>query len=144
MKYTKICKECEIPFETNRSRQVFCCVQHGYKYDRRRRKSNRKPFREWTREKKDRSNERRRILNKRDKLDLYDFLGNKCFHCDFSDPRALQIDHVNGGGKKELVTAGNRGAYYRRVLRLLKEGSKEYQLLCANCNWIKRHNNNEK
>jgi hypothetical protein len=56
--------------------------------------------------------------------------------------RALQIDHVNGGGTKErkIYNGQNR---YAIILKRLLENSKEYQILCANCNWIKRYNNNE-
>jgi hypothetical protein len=41
---------------------------------------------------------------------------------------------VNGGGKKELEGM-NQDAYYRKVIR---DTEGLYQLLCANCNWIKR------
>jgi len=79
------------------------------------------------------------------KKEAYELLGNKCAHCGFDDARALQIDHVDGGGKKELTNIGNRRVYYKRIIALIKSGSKKkYQLLCANCNWIKRHVDNEK
>ena len=29
-------------------------------------------------------------------------LGGKCIKCNFTDPRALQMDHINGGGTKEM------------------------------------------
>lgn len=62
--------------------------------------------------------------------------GPRCTRCGYdSDVRALQIDHVEGGGNSEL--RGGRGggiAYYARVL---KDTSGRYQLLCANCNKIK-------
>src|SRR3990167_3657310 len=32
---------------------------------------------------------------------VLDVLGNKCSRCGFSDKRALQIDHKNGGGALE-------------------------------------------
>lgn len=68
-------------------------------------------------------------------------LGNKCFLCGFSDPRALQIDHVNGGGSKvRLLIKRNWHKFYREVL-IDKSGL--YQLLCANCNWIKRYEKKE-
>jgi hypothetical protein len=67
-------------------------------------------------------------------------LGGKCVRCGFSDTRALQIDHVKGGGKYQSKLMG-RAVYYRYVLAHLQDG--EYQLLCANCNWIKRAENNE-
>lgn len=62
-------------------------------------------------------------------------LGDKCVHCGFSDERALQIDHVDGGGHTERVALGGQSTFYAKLLR---EGTDGYQLLCANCNWIKR------
>lgn len=60
------------------------------------------------------------------------FLGEKCIKCGFSDSRALQVDHVNGGGVLERKTLGTSGVY-NDVIR----NPGRYQLLCANCNWIK-------
>jgi hypothetical protein len=65
------------------------------------------------------------------------FLGGKC-KCGFSDFRALQIDHKNGGGCAELKSL-NWQNYHTKVL----ENPNDYQILCANCNWIKRHEKNE-
>lgn len=73
---------------------------------------------------------------------IVQLLGSKCIHCGFSDPRALQIDHVHGNGRKERKNH-NLLCYYRMVLKKVKAGSKDYQLLCANCNWIKRVENDE-
>lgn len=77
-------------------------------------------------------------------------LGNKCDnpfnlpHPDWcNDWRCLQIDHINGGGVKELREHKNRYSFYGMVLRKIKAGSKDYQLLCANCNWRKRYENKE-
>lgn len=52
---------------------------------------------------------------------------------------ALQIDHINGGGSKHLKSL--HGSIYQ----WLKNNNypKGYQVLCANCNWIKRRINNE-
>jgi len=76
--------------------------------------------------------------------ELIQLLGGKCVSCGFSDWRALQIDHINGGGnaEKRKFNYWNE-QYYRIILRQIKLGSKDYQLLCANCNWIKRYENNE-
>lgn len=57
-----------------------------------------------------------------------------------TDERCLQIDHVNSGGRREFFLLGSGDAVYRKVIRTKGVG---YQLLCANCNWIKRHNNQE-
>jgi len=73
---------------------------------------------------------RRKILEK---------FGSACNRCGFSDSRALQIDHVEGGGAKEIRTT-EAVTYYKRVLA---DTSGKYQLLCANCNWIKRAENRE-
>jgi len=64
------------------------------------------------------------------------YLGNKCVRCGFDDARALQVDHILGGGRKEKAD-GNTYRIYRNVIN----GRAGYQLLCANCNWIKRYEN---
>lgn len=78
------------------------------------------------------------------RLSLIALLGGKCNRCGFSDIRVLQVDHINGGGRQEFIkvrTSG--GAYDRYILNEIINGSTKYQLLCANCNWIKRHENKE-
>ena len=70
-------------------------------------------------------------------------LGGKCVKCGFADFRALQIDHINGGGLKELKTLYGR-KYYNHIISLsAEERNSRYQCLCANCNWIKKYENNE-
>lgn len=69
-------------------------------------------------------------------------LGSKCKKCGFDDIRALQVDHVNGGGTKEIRKLGG-GAYWNRVIKSVLNNENKYQLLCANCNWIKRFENKE-
>lgn len=71
------------------------------------------------------------------KMKAFDTLGGVCVHCGFNDPRALQIDHVNGNGKHDHPKRDDK--YYKHVIGEAKHGSPKYQLLCANCNWIKRH-----
>jgi len=66
-------------------------------------------------------------------------LGNKCVRCGFSDSRALQIDHVNGEGAKEREELCC-SPYLKKVLA---DTEGNYQLLCANCNMIKREENGE-
>jgi hypothetical protein len=69
-------------------------------------------------------------------------LGGKC-KCGFSDWRALQIDHINGGGN-QACKGVDKLCYYNALLKLPEaELHLEYQILCANCNWIKRYENNE-
>jgi hypothetical protein len=80
------------------------------------------------------------------------FWGGKCVRCGFEDWRALQIDHIDGGAYKEGYKGTrakprkpNRGPY--EWLRLIKAKPDEmrltFQVLCSNCNWIKRYENNE-
>lgn len=64
-------------------------------------------------------------------------LGGKCVRCGFDDPRALQIDHVKGGGCNAPFRE------YRKAVKIIGALPGVYQLLCANCNWIKRAERNE-
>lgn len=76
------------------------------------------------------------------RLELIQGLGGKCIKCDYSDYRALQVDHVFGGGVKELKANKNFKSP-RRYLQHILENRERYQLLCANCNWIKRDERGE-
>lgn len=76
------------------------------------------------------------------KVKIFDILGKKCKECGFKDIRALQIDHIDGGGSKERAVLNGR-TRNRMILLNLLNGSKNYQILCANCNWIKRYKNKE-
>ncbi len=65
-----------------------------------------------------------------------------CVRCGFVDVRALQLDHVNGGGSRFLGNGRSPYTHYGQILK--DEDIKgKYQILCANCNWIKRYENNE-
>ena len=67
-------------------------------------------------------------------------LGAACTKCGFdADWRALQIDHVNGGGVSDRRSKSWK-KYFDSVLTCT---TGEYQLLCANCNFIKRYEKNE-
>lgn len=69
--------------------------------------------------------------------------GARCIKCGFSDRRALQIDHIDGGGSKERKERNSNGAFCKIVLESFLRGENKYQLLCANCNWIKRFEKRE-
>jgi len=75
-----------------------------------------------------------RIARRNETLDK---MGGKCTKCDVNDYRVLQIDHINGDGKRERNLM-NRREYYANVLKSFLAGEGRYQLLCCNCNWIKR------
>ena len=66
-----------------------------------------------------------------------------CMVCGFTDARSLQIDHVNGGGTSQLRKMGSY-KFYRYILdsspKLIRDN---YQILCANCNMIKKEEERE-
>ena len=67
----------------------------------------------------------------------------KCKRCGFEDIRALSIDHTNGSGclhRRTLKKCGGTEFY-----RWLKKNNypTEFQVLCMNCQFIKRSENNE-
>lgn len=68
-------------------------------------------------------------------------LGDKCVICGFDDWRALQVDYINGGGYQDKVKTTQ--SYFKAVLRSVENEENKFQLLCANCNWIKRYNKGE-
>jgi RNase P subunit RPR2 len=74
--------------------------------------------------------------NKKYRINLLNMVGELvCVQCGFSDYRALQIDHISGGGSRKRKDSS--------VLTQIKENPDNFQILCANCNWIKRAENNE-
>lgn len=75
-----------------------------------------------------------------DRQQAIEIMGSKCCDCGFSDPRALQFDHIDGGGQAERRSGQNNHWVVRQIL---KGNTEPFQLLCANCNWIKRHESNE-
>lgn len=84
---------------------------------------------------------------KRDQI--IEFFGGRCMNPDCrwknvdgtlgcNDPRLFQIDHVLDDGFIDKWKRKNAALYYTKILQEIREGSKRYQLLCANCNWMKR------
>ena len=72
------------------------------------------------------------------RVKILTLLGGHCIRCGVDDSRCLQIDHVQGDGNKERKATGSNP-----TLKQVKATPDRYQLLCANCNWIKRHTDNE-
>jgi hypothetical protein len=70
-------------------------------------------------------------------LDKY---GRVCMSCGFDDFRALHIDHVFNDGyiERKGTTASQR---YRKML---DDTEGRYQVLCANCNFIKKYENSKR
>ena len=79
-------------------------------------------------------------------------LGNRCSNpecpipAEKLDRRTLQIDHIRNNGneeRKQFSYGSSRGysstGYIRFILLKVREGNKDYQLLCPYCNWRKRY-----
>ena len=77
--------------------------------------------------------------NGRLRAEIVAFFGGRCAHCGFTDPRCLQLDHIAGGGGVERK-AQKWNLYWRWkfVTTQPEEARQKLQLLCANCNVIKR------
>jgi len=73
--------------------------------------------------------------------DIVRVLGGKCSTCGFQDWRALQADHINPFPGENRIS--NSIQLLNDIKKSLREGVHKYQLLCANCNWIKRYENDE-
>ena len=67
----------------------------------------------------------------------------KCMRCGISNIHVLSIDHIQGNGKQHRQNIGNIGgfAFYRWLHR--NKYPLGFQVLCMNCQFIKRVENNE-
>lgn len=88
---------------------------------------------------KERSNQAQKLLRE----SLFEILGKRCVKCGFNDPRILQIDHIKGGGVRELKKFGSSYSMWKFYLSNQHHISTNLQILCPNCNWIKRMENDE-
>lgn len=61
--------------------------------------------------------------------------GISCVKCGFDNIKALSLDHINGGGRRERRQTGLYGKAL--WLHLKKNGYPDgYRVLCMNCNWL--------
>lgn len=74
---------------------------------------------------------------------VFRLLGERCVRCDFADKRALQFDHVDGKGNVARRSKSGTSYFHYILNELKKPDGERFQVLCANCNWIKRAENNE-
>lgn len=83
------------------------------------------------------------------RMKLIRLLGGKCSNPDClvtggcTDTRCLQFDHVNGHGIKNRKQNGGYNGMISYYLKYPNMAKGVLQLLCANCNWIKKHENGE-
>lgn len=84
----------------------------------------------------------KREVKWRAKLQIIKLYGGVCQRCGFADERALQLDHIKANPLPR--NTGFRGGekLYRAIL-CGKFPAEDFQLLCANCNVIKRFENGE-
>ena len=80
--------------------------------------------------------EKRQRLYHYYKQKAFEVLGGYCCKsCGFDDPRALQIDHIDNDGYAKRKSGEVGKALYKLVVDTNGIG---FQVLCANCNWIKK------
>jgi len=73
------------------------------------------------------------------RLLLLEMYGGKCKRCDNSDYRVLQLDHVNDDAPEDRKKYGlSKRKIYLKIIKGEVDKNR-YQLLCANCNWIKKY-----
>ena len=132
------CRKCKItltPINTYRNRKTIC------------KDCDKESAIEWYHSNTEQAKKTRRDNNRKARLELIELLGGRCSNPACTVPggerdwRALQIDHVNGGGCKEFRES--KGNYYSRMLQSISETPERYQLLCSNCNWKKKYEKDE-
>jgi hypothetical protein len=138
------CRQCRINYNnwhTRTYRRVEKLKQDRESYLRHIEKRREASRRRWTPEKAIAQREYAVAWRKKIRDAVLAHLGGKCVRCGFDDWRALQVDHVNGNGTKEHAEKKSLTSYYLAVMDTM--AGEKYQLLCANCNQIKRYENRE-
>lgn len=80
-----------------------------------------------------------RVLRLRYRAALHDILGWICIKCKYSeDVRALQFDHINGDAIMDRKRFGSLQAAIAYYVHHTDEARQKLQVLCANCNTIKK------
>lgn len=66
-------------------------------------------------------------------------LGAKCAKCGLDDRRTLEIDHINGNGRRERLEYGNWYSQLKYYLVNESIARQRLQVLCGNCHNIKTY-----
>lgn len=91
----------------------------------------------------EKTKERSKQIHKELRELLFEILGKECVKCGFDDIRVLQIDHIKGRGVQEIKKFGSSYSMWKFYLDNQQHIPTNLQVLCPNCNWIKRMENNE-
>ena len=79
--------------------------------------------------------EQKRGEYRRLKERLFHLFGSKCAYCGCDDPRLLQLNHKNGGGRQDK-RHGRSTADLAWSILSGKRDSREFELTCPPCNMI--------
>jgi hypothetical protein len=98
-----------------------------------------------TREFKDKRNLREKRLREYWREELINVLGGFiCKECGYKISKIpLQIDHIKGNGRRERRKNSDTSRYYKMYAVKPELARKTLQVLCANCNQIKKFENKE-
>lgn len=73
------------------------------------------------------------------RIRLFKILGGaKCKYCPCQIYQCLHFDHVNGNGGKDRIKHKSNHTVWRYYVNNPELTKRELQVLCANCNYIKR------
>lgn len=85
-----------------------------------------------------------RLLQRLQLIDLLSFGRFSCAYCSYdTDFRALEIDHKNSDGCNDRKRFSNQNHMISYYLSNMEEAFNKLQILCSNCNRIKRHEMHE-
>jgi len=87
-------------------------------------------------EQQKRYNKKRRLYNRKLRLEIIKAYGNECACCGEKTLEFLAIDHINGSGKKHRKELRATGTNLNSWLKK-NNFPKGYQILCHNCNLAK-------
>jgi len=80
---------------------------------------------------------------KKDVIDHYSNGDNRCAVCGESRSACLSIDHINGNGASHLRELGLKAGHSFYQWLINNDYPEGYQILCMNCQFIKRAFNQE-
>ena len=119
-------------------------LERSNDYNKKHKKERTKYMKKWRGKNRERDSQNKKQRRESLKKQIFELLGKICIKCKFSDEKALEIDHIHGNGREERKKFRSCSiTYLNHIFKELRAGSKDYQLLCANCNRIKEYENNE-